>query len=250
MTCTLIAAASCTAFLDAYGRSNHLNLRELATCILTFGQILAVLIVMATVFAIRRRPAVFRPDGRIIDEQMNGSLWSRYTFHWCVDVLAAAGNETIENSDLPAMDHIARSDDALSRFQSMVLKEHSLPLWVLITWQFWGKLVWMWLAILLSNFFDVAPAFATLQLLKYLEKRNDSANMDPMAWKYVLGIMVATISSHLIDSRIMWRATSGITSILSVRAVLTYHFNRHCYSASFNTYGTHVYKTNENEGFQ
>jgi hypothetical protein len=177
---------------------------------------------MATVFAIRRRPAVFHPDGRIIDEQMNGSLWSRYSFHWCVDILAATSNETVENSDLPAMDHIARSKDALSRFQNMVLKENSLPLWLLITWQFWGQLLWMWLAILLSNFFDVAPAFATLQLLKYLENRKDSASIDPMAWKYVLGIMVTTISSHMIDSRIMWRANSGINSILSGRGVLIY----------------------------
>jgi hypothetical protein len=204
---------------------------------------------MATIFAIRRRPPVFHPDGRIIDQQMNVSLWSRYSFHWCVDVIAAAGKDTAENSDLPAMDHIARSGDAVSRFQNMVLKENSLPLWLQITWEFRGPLIWMWLVILLSNFFDVAPAFATLQLLQYLEKRNDSDDIDPMAWKYVLGILVATVSSHMIDSRIMWRAASGEISTRSEHAVLILLSHRYCYSASIDAYGAYVYKINEDEGF-
>jgi hypothetical protein len=211
-TCTLIAVVACAALFGDYGRSHHTNSRVIITSIMTGAQMLALLILMATIFAVQRRPAVFSSDDRMIDRQMNVSLWSRYSFHWGIDVLAAAGKDELENSDLPAMDHTARSQSAMLRFQNMVLKDNSLPLWVQIVWEFRFQLIWQWLAILLSNFFDVAPAFATLQLLQYLETRNDSDDLDPTAWKYVIGIVVATISSHGIDSRIMWRATSGMVS--------------------------------------
>ena len=249
-TCTLIVVVAWAALFGDYGRGHDLSSRVIVTSILTGAQILALLILMATIFTVQRRPAVFCSDDRIIDRQMNVSLWSRYSFQWCIDVLVTAGKDELENPDLPAMDHIARSESAMSRFQNMVLKENSLPLWVQIVWEFRFQLIWQWLAILLSNFFDVAPAFATLQLLQYLETRNDSDDLDPAAWKYVVGIVVATISHHGIDSRIMWRATSGMISSRTERAILICRLCRDCHSTSINPYGTNVHETNEKKEFQ
>jgi len=53
----------------------------------------------------------------------------------------------------------------------------------------------------MANLFDVAPTLATMKLLLYFESRKDIANLDPMAWKYVLYIVVATASPYFIDCR-------------------------------------------------
>jgi hypothetical protein len=209
-TCVVIVVTAWVALLGDYGRSQSYSNRIFVTSILTSAQIAAALALFAAIFSVRRRPAVFRLDGKIVDRQMNVSLWSRYSFQWCVDILRNAGKDKFENEDLPAMDHVVRSEKATASFRNMVLKDDSLPLWVQIFWQFRWPLIWQWAAILFSNFFDVAPAFATLQLLQYLETRKDADDLDPMAWKYVIGIVVATVSSHLVDSRIMWLVMSGM----------------------------------------
>jgi hypothetical protein len=198
------------ALYGDYGRSKFLSTRILITSILSGLQMLTLVLLMGTICAIQRRPAVFSPDDRNVDRQRTVSLWSRYSFQWCLNELRIAGNDKLENSNLPAMDHIARSKDALWRFQNMVPKESSLPLWALIAWEFRGPLLWQWSIILLSNFFDVAPTFATLQLLKYLETRGDTDSLDPSAWKYVVAIAAATTSSYMIDSRIMWSSQTGM----------------------------------------
>jgi hypothetical protein len=145
----------------------------------------SILALMATIFSIKRRPVVFRPDGKLVDQQFNVSLWSRYSFQWCTDVLSAAGKEKFGNEDVPAVDHIVRSENATERFYNIVIKD-SIPLWVQIFWAFRSQLILQWLSILFSNFFDVAPAFATLQLLKYLETRTHPNAIEAGSWRYVV----------------------------------------------------------------
>jgi len=170
---------------------------------------------------------------------MNVSLWARYSFQWCVDVLSAAGKEKIENSDVPAMDHTVRSKEATEWFNNIVIKD-SMPLWVQIFWAFRGPLMLQWLSILFSNFFDVAPTFATLQLLKYLEARTDPNTIEPGAWKYVVGIIVATTSTHLVDSRIMWWVRCGTFNCQGSCVYTETFWNRHRYSTSVNSYRAYV----------
>jgi hypothetical protein len=219
-SCLLIVAIAWIALLGDYGHSQSYNDRTLVTTILTSAQIAAALALFAAIFSVQRRPAVFRPDGKVVDRQMNVSLWSRYSFQWCADILRNAGKDVFENKDLPAMDHTVRSESATASFRNMVLKDDSLPLWVQIFWQFRWPLIWQWAAILFSNFFDVAPTFATLQLLRYLEARKDDGDLDPMAWKYVIGIIVASVSTHLVDSRIMWLVMSGMFALyINIRSI-------------------------------
>lgn len=180
----------------------------LVTTILASSQMGAIGLLIATISSVKRRPDVFR-DGRLVDRQKNVGLWSRYSFHWAADILAAAGREKFENSDMPAMDHVIRSENGTARFKNIVIKEDSLPLWVQIFWAFSWQLTLQWLGILFSNFFDVAPAFATLQLLQYLESRKDIDDIEPGAWKYVAGIVAAKVSSLLVDSRLMWWVMTG-----------------------------------------
>lgn len=168
----------------------------------------AILALIFTIFCVNRRPNLFY-HGRPVDRQRNVSLWSRYTFYWGIDILATAAKDDFGNSDMPAMDHIVRSESATARFRSIIIKEDSLPLWVQILWAFSWELTLQWLGILFSNFFDVAPAFATLQLLQYLETRKDDA-IEPGAWKYVVGIAAATASSNIVDSRLIWWVMTGM----------------------------------------
>ncbi|KAH8800609.1 hypothetical protein F5884DRAFT_757461 [Xylogone sp. PMI_703] len=209
-SCFLLAGIAWISLLD--------DDAALITTILTGLQLATAVTLIFAIAAIKRRPVVFRPDGRIVDQQMNVGLASRYSFQWCVDILAAAGKDVFDNADLPAMDHVARSEDATKRFQNIVLKD-STPLWVQIFWAFRWQFFLQWSSILFSNFFDVAPAFATLQLLKYLETRTDTSGVEPGAWKYILGIAAATTSSHMVDSRIMWWGWSDI--VLPLRSLLT-----------------------------
>lgn len=218
-TGVLIVGIAWVALLGDYGRGDQDSSRVVVTTILTSLQLAAVLALMATIWFVKRRPAVFRPDGgKIVDREMNDGLWSRYSFQWCAKVLAAGAKEKLENADLPAMNHAIRSEDATNEFNDMILKD-TLPLWIQISWHYRGQLILQWLTILLSNFFDVAPAFATLQLLQFLETRENLDTIDPTAWKYVFTIILATASSHMIDSRIMWWGMGYI--VVPLRTTLT-----------------------------
>ncbi|KAM0256050.1 hypothetical protein ACHAQJ_005249 [Trichoderma viride] len=218
-TCILIV---CIASVDLHA-INGLNYRygdELfITAILTGAQIGTGLALLATISCIQRRPTIFRPDGKALDSQMTGSLWSRYSFDWSLGMLRAAGTEKFENSDMPAMDHKVRSENATANFKRMIFKEDKLPLWAHITWKYRYQFLFQWSATLFTNFFDVAPAFANLQLLRYLESRNDLDSIDPVAWKWVAAIVVATISSRMVDSRVMWSEMADI--VIPLRSTLT-----------------------------
>ncbi|KAH7333124.1 hypothetical protein BKA65DRAFT_507197 [Rhexocercosporidium sp. MPI-PUGE-AT-0058] len=198
--CFLIAGIALTTLVGDHNA---------ATMVLTSCQLGAILVLIATIFSVKRRPDIYRPDGRLVDRQWNVSLWAKYSFYWGTPVLAAAGKEEFNNSDMPAMDHVVRSEKATSRFSNIVIKEDSLPLWVQIFWAFRWELIIQWLGILFSNFFDVAPAFATLQLLQYLETRHDgdAAQSGP------------TISSNVVDSRLMWWVMTDIH--IPLRSLLT-----------------------------
>lgn len=213
-TCTLIVCMASVVLHASSGLSYRYNDRLFVTSVLTGAQIVAALALMATVFCIQRRPAVFRPNGKAVDTQKTVSLWSRYSFHWGLVMLQAAGTESFENSDLPAMDHIVRSENATANFKRMVFRQDKLPLWAHITWKFRYQLLYQWTLILFTNFFDVAPAFANLQLLRYLESRNSLDVIDPVAWIYVVAIAVATASSSLVDSRVMWSEMAGMACSL------------------------------------
>jgi hypothetical protein len=102
------------------------------------------------------------------------------------------------------VDHIVRSENATERFYNIVIKD-SMPLWVQIFWAFRSQLILQWSSILFSNFFDVAPAFATLQLLKYLETRTDPNAIEAGSWKYV-------VSPNFIEDHAVFCVGSSIFS--------------------------------------
>ncbi|KAL2065866.1 hypothetical protein VTL71DRAFT_3536 [Oculimacula yallundae] len=185
---------------------------------LTSCQLASILVLVAAIFSVRRRPDVYR-NGRLVDRQWSISLWTKYSFYWGTPYLSAASKENFNNSDMPAMDHVVRSENATARFRNIVIKEDSLPLWIQISWAFRWELFLQWIAILFSNFFDVAPAFAVLQLLQYLESREEGSPLQSGAWMYVAGIVVSTTSSNIVDSRLIWWALTDIH--IPLRSLLT-----------------------------
>ncbi|KAL6817099.1 P-loop containing nucleoside triphosphate hydrolase protein [Trichoderma sp. SZMC 28015] len=218
-TCFLIigiAAVTLSGIRDLYYVERD---RHFITSILIWIQIGAAVALIGTIASIKRRPDVFGPDGRVVDSQRTLSLWSRYSFDWPMKVLRAAAAEKFENSDLPAMDYTVRSENATASFKDIIFKSDRLPLWAHIMWKFRWRFIWMWGALLFTNFFDVAPAFANLQLLRHLETREHFDIIDPVAWKWVAAIVGATISSRLVDSRVMWSETADI--VVPMRSTLT-----------------------------
>ncbi|OJJ47560.1 hypothetical protein ASPZODRAFT_1715312 [Penicilliopsis zonata CBS 506.65] len=114
-----------------------------------------------------------------------------------------------------------RAEASTAAFYDSVLND-SLPLWARLTWMFRWSLIRVWVSIIVSNFFDVAPAFATMKMLQHLERREADPNapaVDPDAWKYVLAILTATVSTQIVDSRIMWWEMA--TLVIPMRSTLT-----------------------------
>lgn len=212
ITCFLTLGLAAIALLGDYNHGQHFRGRVLVTSIMTGAQLLVLLGLVATILSVRRRPAVFSQDGKVIETQNNANLWARYTFQWCIEMFAKASKDTFGNSDLPALDHVTRSEGALAKFHNIIFKEDSLPLWARILWVFRTKFLFQWTAILISNLFDVAPTFVTLLLLQSLEERDDPTALDPMDWIYVVGIVTVAVASHIIDSRIDWLSASGMSN--------------------------------------
>ncbi|OJJ42107.1 hypothetical protein ASPZODRAFT_137493 [Penicilliopsis zonata CBS 506.65] len=167
---------------------------------------------------IQRRPAV-SVAGRPVDAEQSSALWARLSFAWAGPVLRAGAAEQLEANNMPLPPHSVRVAQTTAVFDSLILNER-LPLWARLGWRFRSSLLILWIAILVSNFFDVAPAFATLQLLKYLERRElDPDTVDRHAWIYVVSILAATVSSKFVDTRIMWWGVGKL--VLPLRSTLT-----------------------------
>ncbi|PYH38072.1 ABC bile acid transporter [Aspergillus neoniger CBS 115656] len=192
--------------------------RTSTTTILTGVQLPTLLAQVAGIWCVERRPAVFDHDGKEIDREMTVSLWSRLRFIWAPEIMSEGAKEALESEALPTMNHAIRSKEASTDFSAMALTD-AQPLWIRIFWQFRVQLLRQWIAVLISNFFDVGPSFATLQLLQYMESRENADVRDPTAWKYVLMIGIATLSSTLVDSRIMWWERGYI--VVALRSTLT-----------------------------
>ncbi|PWY67926.1 ABC bile acid transporter [Aspergillus heteromorphus CBS 117.55] len=210
----LIGAIACAALA---GHENYYGDQEVVTTALVILQLAHTLALVAVIWCVKRRPAVFRPDGRMVDSEMTGSLWVRYTFGWIAPLLAGGRKEELNEADLPGMNHRVRSKEVTDTFIAQALQD-TTPLWVRIAWHFRGELARQWIGTLISNLGDLAPALANLQLLQYLETRG-SADGDMGAWKYVVTIALAMTWWSLGDSRLMW--WGGAYIVPPLRSTLT-----------------------------
>ncbi|OJJ68815.1 hypothetical protein ASPBRDRAFT_131870 [Aspergillus brasiliensis CBS 101740] len=200
------------------GENSPSGSRASITSILTGTQLPTLLVLVGTIWCVKRRPAVFGPDGKEVDREMTVNIWSRLRFIWAPEIMSEGAKEALESDALPTMNHAIRSHEAYTDFSAMALSD-ALPLWIRVFWQFRAQILRQWIAVLISNFFDVGPSFATLQLLQYLESRDNTDVRDPSAWKYVLLIGLASMSSTLMDSRIMWWEKGYI--VVALRSTLT-----------------------------
>ena len=184
----------------------------------TMAQVVAAFGIATAFFFVERRPDVFRPDGKVVERQYKGSLWARYTFSWSPEILDLAATKLIDIADLPAPDTSFRSNALKEKFRSIALKP-SLKLWALLLWTFWYQLFWQWSLIAISTLFDVAPQFAMMKLLQFLEARQGFDAVDPQAWLWVGAMFAVTVGSTLIDHRVMWLMYCDIA--IPIRSILT-----------------------------
>ncbi|RAL02577.1 P-loop containing nucleoside triphosphate hydrolase protein [Aspergillus ibericus CBS 121593] len=215
VTTVMIGGIAFDALASEYAHSSS---RGTAATLLVGLQLPTVLVLLGAFWSVKRRPTIFTPEGKEVDQEMTVSLWDRFTFRWAPGIMAAGSKEALEFDDFPAMNHAVRSNEATDDFSDIALSS-SLPLWIRVAWHFRVQLIRQWIAILVSNFFDIGPSLAILQLLQYLETRELSDALDPTAWKYVLTIGAATVASTLVDSRIMWWEKGYIVDAL--RSTLT-----------------------------
>ena len=193
------------------------NPDDIVLVVTTIAQIVASFALATTLFLIERRPDVFRPDGKVVERQYQSSLWARYTFSWSSEILDLAA-KLIDIADMPAPDASFRSNAVKEKFKSIALKP-SLKLWALLLWTFWYELFWQWSLIAISTLFDVAPQYAMLKLLRFLEARQDFDAIDPQAWFWVGAMFAITVGSTIIDHRITWLMFSDIA--VPIRSILT-----------------------------
>lgn len=182
------------------------------------AQIIEVIGIVLALSLVERRPDVFRPNGQVVERQFKSSLWNRYTFNWSSEILDEAAVKLIEITDLPALDSRVRSKEVTAWFRGVALKD-TLPLWVLILWVTRWRMLWQWTTITISCFFDVAPQFAMLRLLQFLEARRGFDAIDPQAWLWVVVLFLVAVGSTMLDHRIMWTMFADIAA--PIRSVLT-----------------------------
>jgi ABC-type multidrug transport system fused ATPase/permease subunit len=181
-------------------------------------QILAALVAICGLASIERRPDVYRPDGTVVERQFQTSLWARYTYAWSSDILHLAATKAIDITDMPAPDSETRSREAKENFRNTSLKP-TVKLWILIFWNLQVHFYWQWTLITISCFFDVAPQFTMLQLLRFLESRQEFNPLDPKGWFWVGSMFLVTVGSTLIDYRIFWTMMTNIA--IPLRSILT-----------------------------
>jgi hypothetical protein len=184
----------------------------------TVAQVVAVFAVTTALMLVERRPDVFRADGRLVERQFQGSLVARYTFSWSVDILDLAATKNVDIADMPVANTTFRSSYVKTKFREISLKP-TLKLWALLVWAYWFQLAWQWTIITISTLFDVAPQFAMLRLLQFLEDRQGFDAIDPQAWLWVGAMFAVSVGSTLIDYRAMWLMYSDIA--VPMRSVLT-----------------------------
>lgn len=215
LSCGLIVALGWTVLANG-APAQHPG--DIVLYALTVAQIVEIAAIVFALFAVERRPDVFRPNGRVVERQFQRSLWNRYTFNWSSELLDLAAIKLIEMEDLPALDAMTRAKEVKERFRDISLKE-SLPLWVLIVWTERWRLTWQGTLITISCFFDVGPQFAMMRLLQFLEARRGFDAIDPHAWFWVGALFVITVGSTLIDHRIFWTVFADIG--IPLRSTLT-----------------------------
>ena len=167
---------------------------------------------------VERRPDVFGADGRVVERQFQSSLLARYTFSWSIDTLDLAATKLVDIADMPAANTTFRSTDVKTKFREISLKP-TLKLWALLLWAYCFQLAWQAAIVITSTLFDVAPQFAMLRLLQFLEARQGFDAIDPQAWLWVGAMFAVTVGSTLIDYRAMWLMFSDIA--IPIRSVLT-----------------------------
>ena len=181
-------------------------------------QILAAFLGCVGLASIDRRPDVYRPDGTLVERQNKASLWARYTYSWSSNILDLAATKLIDITDMPTLDSHIRSEEAKDKFRAAPLKP-TVKLWILIFWNMKAHFFWQWFLITVSCFFDVAPQFTMLKLLRFLEGRQDFNPLDPKGWIWVGVMFVVTAGSTLIDYRIFWLMMTDIC--IPLRSILT-----------------------------
>ena len=186
--------------------------------VITLAQVLEVTAIICVLFSIKRRPDVYRPNGKLVERQFTRSLYNRYTYNWAAHILDEAAVKQINIEDLPALNAALRAEDFTATFHDVALKP-TMRLWMLIGWRLRWVLLWQWIFVAGSCFFDVGPQFAMLKLLQFLESRQGFDAIDPRAWFWVGVLLFVTVASTIIDARIMWSMIEGV--MLPIRSLLT-----------------------------
>lgn len=213
-SCCFVAVLAWTILLGEMPKEPH----DTVLIVSTVAQVVAAFAVATALFFIERRPDVFRPDGKVVERQYQSSLWARYTFSWSSEILDLAATKLIDIADMPAPDISFRSNYVKDKFRDISLKP-TLKLWALLLWAFWYQLAWQWSLIAISTLFDVAPQFAMLKLLQFLEAREGFDAINPQAWLWVGVMFAVTVGSTIIDHRIFWLMFCDIA--IPMRSILT-----------------------------
>ena len=175
---------------------------------LSIIQVVSALLLATAFMLLPRRPDVFLPDGKLVEQQRKVSVFSRIVFNWPTPILDLAQSRQLDITDLPSMDSKARSKD---RHEAFMALRYGRKLWQRIFFAHWPQFISSWIIVLLQSMVSFIPRLAMLNLLQILERRARADKEYYLeAWFWVALLAVASIVSTVLDTQMTWTMWSNI----------------------------------------
>ncbi|KAI0409773.1 P-loop containing nucleoside triphosphate hydrolase protein [Xylaria palmicola] len=210
-----LALAGVLAVQDNYV-GLHLWKHDGSIFAIRIAEIITVVCLGFASLTIPRRPDVFY-EGELVDQLYTVSAWNRYNWSWASGVLGLAKKKkNLDLSDLPRLNHYARSKDAVAEWE-----RHNFdhPLWISVILAHKWAFVLQWGLSLAAAVLNFAPQWVVLQLLHLLEQRVGHERVGYEGWMWALWLMVAIIVQSWVETLVFWLSWAELC--IPIRAQLS-----------------------------
>ncbi|RAL02325.1 P-loop containing nucleoside triphosphate hydrolase protein [Aspergillus ibericus CBS 121593] len=143
-----------------------------------------------------RRPDLFAPDGRPVDQENSASAFHKYSMHWCTSALSIAGNH-VGLDQLPVLDYRTKSKSQ----PPLLIMSSRASLWNRIVTDRFAGFAKQWILMFVRSIVTFGSPYCVMRLLKSLEDHHDSTYD---AWMWLVGISVSSLCQTLIHYHLLW----------------------------------------------
>ncbi|KAF7586657.1 hypothetical protein BBP40_008526 [Aspergillus hancockii] len=156
---------------------------------------------------IPRRPNVYH-DGQVVDRELTGSVYSRFTFSWANGLMDyAARNQSLDIDSLPKLPFAVRAETLYKRLEQT---RQSRKLWRALVLGNIRPLIWQAVLSLVTCVLSFGPQIAMYGILKSLEDQSMELGASLNAWLWVVALGVMIVVSYSIESWLWWIISSQL----------------------------------------